>query len=156
MYGNALYGTLQSVVGFDTAKRRYGKMGEGGLGMALKSEDEMAAYLLSDQQHQPMIDVGIFRGLCADFDMDSWMGEESCFLVMLIMANGDDLPAGQLTNLAAWGLWNDGSAAARTLAAGDKLAFIGRNGLEQGIAFEYRVVTGEIAHSAMLVNGTML
>lgn len=147
---------LRSHIAFDTALRTYGKVTQDGVVFRLAEDDEMGAYLLTIRDHEPTDRVERFRGKCADFNMDSWMSITDCFLVLLVMENGDSIPAGQLTNLAEWGIWNDGSTPDLTLDPTDKLAFVGRNGLEQGCGFELRAANGEIMNGTTLLNGIML
>ena len=149
-------GVLKSYVCFDTRTRRYGRVGAGGNAVTLPADKEMGAYYMDVSDHQPG-KIQAYQGTCAGFSMTEHVGKDNYFLVMLIMANGDDLTAAAIADLQAWGLYNDASTPSRTLAATDKLAFIGRNGLEQGAAFEVRAVAAkQLFNGAGLIGGVLI
>lgn len=143
-------GVAVSNLAWDTTQRRFGRIGREAFGFDLDADDEMSAFLLQRNTHDPS-PYGRYVGDCAAFDMTPWVSDDSVVLVMLIMAGGNTLPAAQLTYLQSWGLWNDSSTAARTLGATDYLAFAGVLNMEQGTAYEIRATANDIILQTQLM-----
>jgi hypothetical protein len=139
---------------FDSALRQFGRMDYEGLQFEIDAGLDMSAVCVEINDHK-VAKYSRFQGACADFDMTDWSEDDSVFMVLFVLANGDDIPAGQLTMLADWGLYNDGSTAGRTLAAGDILSFIGHNGMAVGCGHEVRTTSGTHRTMSLLHNNVI-
>ena len=143
-------GVLKSYVCFDTRTRRYGRVGAGGNAVTLPADKEMGAYYMDVSDHQPG-KIQAYQGTCAGFSMTEHVGKDNYFLVMLIMANGDDLTAAAIADLLTWGY------SGIVPAATDRIAFIGRKGLDATLPFECRVgASTEIMNGACLIGGILI
>jgi len=142
-------GIAFSVVGFDSNDRKFGKIGPNGYDYTISSSGEMSAYVINRHTHRPSGHAR-FVGLCADFDMTDWEDYAEGIMILFILSNGNNLTAAALTDLAAWGLWNDGSTPARSMNSTDKLAAVCMYGMEQGTCHEIRTTADEIYSSCLI------
>jgi hypothetical protein len=120
------------------------------------AEAEMLAIFIDTKDHRPSGGFTPFNGACADFSMGDLSTRETAIFAMMVMSNGNEIPAAQIALLREWGLWNDGFTPARALASTDKLAFVGRYGMEQGSTAEIRVTSGDLICACHLIGKAIL
>ena len=149
-----MLGVSFSVVGFDTAARRFGRFGPDGFGFVIPADHDMSAYTISRNGHGDT-KYDRFSGLCADFSMTAWEDDEAVFMVMMILANGDDLTTAALTSLDTFGMYNTSGTPAAAIAAADKVCFIGAKDLDVATTYEIRAESNEVK-SACALTGSMI
>jgi hypothetical protein len=142
-------GVSFSLVGFDSNNRKLGKLGPSGYDYAVPSSAEMVAYVIERKTHRPS-GHDPFIGRCVNFDMTAWEDYTNGIMILLILSNGNRLTSAALADLAAWGLWNDGSTPARSMNSTDKLAAVCMYGMEQGTCHEIRSTADEIYSSCLI------
>lgn len=153
--GNAIFadsatGVIKSYICFNTVLRTYGRVGAGGNAYTLGADKEMGAYYMDVATHETGKIPG-YQGPVAGFSMAEHVDKDRYFLVMLIMANGDGLTAAAILDLQSWGY--SGTVPAAT----DRIAFVGRLGLDDSLSFECRVVAAyEIMNGACVIGGILI
>lgn len=152
-------GLAKSIVGFDTTRRKFGRIGRDGLPFEIPASEECSWYAIRRQTHEPSGIVARFHGLVADLDFSGIDGNTDHFLVLFIAENAHLIPAAQETLLQNWGL---SSAAAIRASTTEKLAFVGLYGLVPAAGAEIRAAAAagtldnEILYSVWLANNLIL